>query len=85
MSSLKIGLKIIQPADVKIKLKIEIENSPRSGSCPPSEIAQSNISELCDASLPAINYVQAEAPELARQSGSFWRKLLSRLQFWRRN
>lgn len=87
MSSLKIAVKITQLADIKVKLKIEIENHPKSMSYIPQEITQANINEPGEVDSSKTNHFHAEMPEvtLPSPSGSFWQNLLSRLKFWRRN
>lgn len=84
MASLKILVKTAQLADIKIKLKIEVENNPKSIGYLPQEMMQANVDEPSEMNSPVANQFHAEVPEVIGHSGSFWRKLLSRLTFWRR-
>ncbi len=85
MSSIKIAIKAAQLSDIKVKLKIEIENNTKSVCNLPQVINQDNICQPYEADSPAVNHIQTKLPEFALQSDSFWRKLFLRLNFWRRN
>jgi hypothetical protein len=85
MASLKIAVKIAQLPDIKVKLKIEVENNPKSIGYLPQEMMQASIDEPCGMDSPVVNQFHAEIPEVTVHSGSFWRDLFSWLKFWRRS
>ena len=84
MPSLKIAVKAGGLPDIKVKLKIEMENNPRKTAYFPQTSSQADLHDPCPVDLPETNSLHTETPEVVIHSGSLWQNFLSRIRSWRR-
>lgn len=79
MASLKISVKIGGLPDMKVKLKIDVENNPKTTGYFPEKTRQTGHQPNMENSLE-MDPSQTEIPDITVRSGTFWRNFLSRFK-----